>query len=140
MALGLKYLHAIEAAGGLPVVVPPLREECIEPLLDRVTAVCLSGGPDLDPISYGRRRHPLTGPTERRLDVFELALAKAADARGLPLLAICRGMQVLNVARGGHCTSCRTSWVSASSTASISPHPWSRIGSGSSLGAPSAAS
>ena len=101
MALGLKYLHAIEAAGGLPVVVPPLREECIEPLLDRVTAVCLSGGPDLDPISYGRRRHPLTGPTERRLDVFELALAKAADARGLPLLAICRGMQVLNVARGG---------------------------------------
>ncbi|MDQ6818319.1 MAG: gamma-glutamyl-gamma-aminobutyrate hydrolase family protein [Actinomycetota bacterium] len=101
MALGLKYLYALEHAGGLPVVVPPLEDECIEPLLDKVAGVCLSGGPDLDPRSYGERRHSLTGPTERRLDSFELALTRAADARGLPILAICRGMQVLNVARGG---------------------------------------
>jgi putative glutamine amidotransferase len=101
MALGLKYLYAIERAGGLPVVVPPLGGECLEPLLDQVAGVCLSGGPDLDPKSYGERRHSLTGPTERRLDRFELALARAADARGLPIFAICRGMQVLNVARGG---------------------------------------
>jgi putative glutamine amidotransferase len=101
MALGLKYLHAIEAAGGIPVVLPPLQADCLEPLLDRVSGVCLSGGPDLDPHSYGERRHSLTGPTESQLDTFELALARAADERGLPLLAVCRGMQVLNVARGG---------------------------------------
>ncbi|HWF75069.1 MAG TPA: gamma-glutamyl-gamma-aminobutyrate hydrolase family protein [Solirubrobacteraceae bacterium] len=101
MALGLKYLHAIEAAGGIPVVVPPLQIDCIDPLLDRVAGLCLSGGPDLDPDAYGERRHTRTGPTERQLDVFELALAKAADARRMPILAVCRGMQLLNVARGG---------------------------------------
>jgi putative glutamine amidotransferase len=101
MALGLKYLHALETAGGVPVVVPPLEIDCIDDLLDRVHGVCLSGGPDLDPTSYGERRHERTGPTESQLDVFELALARAADARGLPILAVCRGMQLLNVARGG---------------------------------------
>lgn len=101
MALGLKYLHAIESAGGIPVVVPPLQVYCIDALLERVDGVCLSGGPDLDPESYGERRHSRTGPTESQLDVFELALARAADARGLPILAVCRGMQLLNVARGG---------------------------------------
>jgi putative glutamine amidotransferase len=101
MALGLRYLHAIEAAGGVPVVVPPLQADCLDALLSRVAGVCLSGGPDLDPESYGERRHACLGPTESRLDIFELALAKAADARRLPTLAICRGMQLLNVARGG---------------------------------------
>lgn len=101
MALGLRYLRAIESAGGLPVVVPPLGTDCIEPLLDQAAGVCLSGGPDLDPESYGERRHPRIGPTERQLDTFELALTRAADARRLPILAVCRGLQVLNVARGG---------------------------------------
>lgn len=101
MALGLKYLHAIESAGGIPVVLPPLQVDCLEPLLERVAGVCLSGGPDLDPNAYGERSHAHLGPTESQLDTFELALAKAADARGLPILAICRGMQLLNVARGG---------------------------------------
>jgi putative glutamine amidotransferase len=101
MALGLKYLHAIESAGGIPAVVPPLRGEALDGLLARVAGVCLSGGPDLDPESYGERRHTRTGPTERGLDAFELELARAADARRLPILAICRGLQVLNVARGG---------------------------------------
>ena len=101
MALGLKYLRAIEAAGGIPVVVPPLRPETAAQLLDRVTGVCLSGGPDLDPVAYGAREHERIGPTWRELDAFELALARAADARRLPILAVCRGLQVLNVARGG---------------------------------------
>jgi putative glutamine amidotransferase len=101
MALGLNYLQAIEAAGGIPVVTPPLGRGAIEPLLGRVSGVCLSGGPDLDPVAYGAFRHELTGPSWAELDRFELRLARAADAVDLPILAICRGMQVLNVSRGG---------------------------------------
>ena len=101
MALGLKYLQALEAAGAIPVVVPPLAPELAQSLLDRVDGVCMSGGPDIDPRAYGEDRHASTGPVESGLDDFELALARAADGRGLPMLAICRGMQVLNVARGG---------------------------------------
>ncbi len=101
MALGMTYLKAIEAAGGLPVVMPPLELGAVEPLLDRLDGVCLSGGPDLDPEAYHDRRHPELGPVEPELDRFELALARAADVRGLPILAICRGAQALNVARGG---------------------------------------
>lgn len=101
MVLGLKYLRAVEAAGGLPVVVPPLRHESIEPLLDRVSGLCLSGGPDLHPVAYHQRAHAALGPTWPELDEFELELVRAADRRGLPVLAICRGLQVLNVARGG---------------------------------------
>jgi putative glutamine amidotransferase len=101
MALGLKYLRAIERAGAIPLVSPPLAPEAIAPLLDQVSGVCLSGGPDLDPVAYGAHRHDLTGPSWADLDRFELDLARAADAAGLPMLAICRGMQVLNVSRGG---------------------------------------
>ncbi len=101
LALGLAYLDAIEQAGGLPVILPPLAGEGIAPLLDRLSGVCLSGGPDLDPESYGGARHPELGPTEPDVDAFELAVARAADARGLPVLGICRGAQALNVARGG---------------------------------------
>jgi putative glutamine amidotransferase len=101
MALGLKYLHAVEAAGAIPVVVPPLHGQAVEPLLDRCSGLLLSGGPDLHPRAYGRPAHPELGPNEPLLDEFELELARAADARGIPILAICRGMQLLNVARGG---------------------------------------
>jgi putative glutamine amidotransferase len=63
MALGLTYLMSIEVAGGLPVVMPPVPEEAIEPLLDRLDGVCLSGGPDLDPQNYGAEPHAELGPT-----------------------------------------------------------------------------
>lgn len=101
MALGLTYLRAIEMAGGIPVVMPPLHLDAIEPLLDRVDGICLSGGPDLDPEHYEQPPHPKLGPTEPDLDRFEIAIAKAADQRGKPILAICRGAQAINVARGG---------------------------------------
>ena len=101
MALGLTYLHAVEAAGGLPVVMPPLELDAVDPMLDRLSGVCLSGGPDLDPAAYRERRHPELGPVEPELDRFELELARRADARGLPILAVCRGAQALNVSRGG---------------------------------------
>jgi putative glutamine amidotransferase len=101
MALGLKYLRAIEAAGGLPVVLPPLRGDALEPLIEHLTGICLSGGPDLGPETYGQERHPELGPTEDDIDRLELALARLAWRRRMPLLAICRGAQALNVARGG---------------------------------------
>jgi putative glutamine amidotransferase len=101
MALGLPYLRGLEAAGALPMVMPPLGEEAIEPLLDRLDGICLSGGPDLDPEGYGAAPHPELGPIEPDLDRFELAVARRADARGMPILAICRGTQALNVVRGG---------------------------------------
>ena len=102
MALGMTYLRAVEAAGGLPIVLPPMALEAVPALLERLDGICLSGGPDLDPEAYGAPiRHPELGPTEPTLDAFELAVAQAADATGLPLLGICRGAQALNVARGG---------------------------------------
>jgi putative glutamine amidotransferase len=101
MALGLTYLRAIEAAGGLPVVIPPLHLDAIEPLLDRLSGICLSGGPDLDPKAYGAKPNEHLGPIEPDLDHFELAIASAADQRRLPILAICRGMQALDIVRGG---------------------------------------
>lgn len=101
MALGLTYMRTIELAGGVPVVLPPLRSDSINPLLDQVAGLCLSGGPDLDPKTYAQRPDPRLGPTWPELDAMELTVARAADERELPLLAICRGMQALNVSRGG---------------------------------------
>jgi putative glutamine amidotransferase len=101
MALGLTYMRAIEAAGGLPVVIPPLDLRAVEPMLENLAGICLSGGPDLDPESYQERRHPELGPTEPELDRFEIALARRALAGDKPVLAICRGAQALNVAAGG---------------------------------------
>lgn len=101
MALGMTYLQAIERAGGVPVVLPPCVSD-MDALVSRLDAVCLSGGPDLDPEAYGARsRHPELGPTEPGLDSFELELAREALERGMPLLGICRGSQALNVACGG---------------------------------------
>jgi putative glutamine amidotransferase len=100
MALGMTYMRTLDAAGAIPVVVPPLGD--VAALLDRVDGICLSGGPDLDPDNYGAQtRHPELGPTAPALDAYELALARGALARGLPILAICRGAQALNVVCGG---------------------------------------
>jgi putative glutamine amidotransferase len=101
MALGLAYLRSIEAAGGLPLVIPPMPSAAIAPLVDRLHGLCLSGGPDLDPVAYGAAPDEELGPTEPELDRFELDLAREAHGRNLPILAICRGAQLLNVATGG---------------------------------------
>jgi putative glutamine amidotransferase len=101
MVLGMVYARAVQLAGGIPVVLPPTPPANVPALLARLQGVCLSGGPDLDPAGYKARAHAELGPTEPELDAFELALARGADAIGLPLLGICRGCQVLNVARGG---------------------------------------
>jgi len=104
LALGLTYPEAIRRAGAVPVVIPPMDAAGIESLLDGLWGLCLSGGPDLHPAVYGAEPHPALGPTEPHLDTFEIALLRAAEARDMPVLAICRGLQVLNVSRGGTLT------------------------------------
>jgi putative glutamine amidotransferase len=101
MALGLPYLEAVEQAGGIQVVLPPLRSRAIGSLLTRLHGLVLSGGPDLDPEAYGARGHALLGPTEPALDAFEVAVTRRADRLGIPILGICRGAQAINISRGG---------------------------------------
>jgi len=104
LALGMTYPEAIRNAGAVPVVIPPMDAGAIEALLDGLSGLCLSGGPDLHPDCYDAEPHAALGPTEPQLDRFEIALVRAAETREMPVLAICRGLQVLNVARGGTLT------------------------------------
>jgi putative glutamine amidotransferase len=101
MALGMTYVRAIEAAGAIPVVLPPLGHADTTRLLARVDGLVLSGGPDLAPEAYGAKPHVELGSTEPGLDAFEYRLAREALRLGMPILGICRGAQALNVARGG---------------------------------------
>ena len=96
----LAYVHAVEAAGGRPLLVPP-SVEGVEETLDALDGLLLSGGADIDPEAYGAEAHPETNGTRPERDRAELVLLEAALARDLPVLAVCRGSQVLNVARGG---------------------------------------
>jgi putative glutamine amidotransferase len=97
------YLVAIQRAGGLALMIPPdpALESDPDEMLDRIDGLILAGGADVDPSSYGAEPHPQTGGTVPERDGPELALARRAAERDMPLLGICRGMQVLNVAYGG---------------------------------------
>ena len=101
MTLGLPYMRGVEMAGGLPVALPPLTMENVDSLLDHLSGLLLTGGPDLDPSCYGAERHAELGPTDAVVDTFEIELCKHAYRRRMPILGICRGAQVLNVARRG---------------------------------------
>jgi len=95
------YVDAVRAAGGTPLVLPPGEAEP-EHLLDHVDGLILAGGGDISPAAYGGRPHETVYLVSEERDRFEFALARAALARrDLPLLCICRGMQVLNVVCGG---------------------------------------
>ena len=96
----LAYVDSIERAGGRAVVIPPA-EEGIEETLDALDAIVFSGGADVDPAHYGAEPHPETDAPQVRRDAAEMALLHAALERDMPTLAICRGFQLLNVARGG---------------------------------------
>jgi gamma-glutamyl-gamma-aminobutyrate hydrolase PuuD len=95
----LSYVRSVELAGGRPIVVPPT-DDGVEETLDALDGLILSGGADLDPAAYGASPHRTTGAQVER-DRAELALLTGALERDLPVLAICRGMQLLNVAQGG---------------------------------------
>jgi putative glutamine amidotransferase len=94
------YVRAVEVAGGRPLLVPPSQDGTDE-TLDVLDAVIFSGGSDLDPATYGQDPHPETTGVVADRDRAELALLEAALARDMPVLAVCRGSQILNVGLGG---------------------------------------
>jgi putative glutamine amidotransferase len=96
----LAYVRAVERAGGRALLVPPV-EDGLDETLDVLDGIIFSGGGDLDPDTYGADAHPETNEVSPERDNAELALLRAALGRDMPVLAVCRGSQVLNVARGG---------------------------------------
>jgi gamma-glutamyl-gamma-aminobutyrate hydrolase PuuD len=97
------YADAVARAGGRPLLAPPVTDGGLsaDDWLEGVDGLLLTGGPDVDPAWYGRQPYPKLYGVDAEVDELELDLVRAAADRGLPVLAICRGLQVLNVARGG---------------------------------------
>jgi putative glutamine amidotransferase len=96
------YVQALLASGGVPLVLSPLTGPSLAGrALDGVDGLVLTGGEDLDPAWYGANPSPLLTPPSRDRDLFELALFAVARQRGLPILGICRGIQLINVGMGG---------------------------------------
>jgi putative glutamine amidotransferase len=97
------YIDAVQRAGGVALMLPPDEDAIDDPdaLLDLLDGLILAGGADIDPDAYGSERHAETLGTVPERDTFEITLTKRAFERDLPVLGICRGMQLMNVARGG---------------------------------------
>jgi putative glutamine amidotransferase len=124
------YVRAVETAGGLPLVLAPGKPEAAPALaaeyLDRVQALLLSGGADIDPALYGEARHPTVKRVYPERDAFELALCREALRRDMPILAICRGHQLLNVATGGTLVQDIASQVKAAAVHDPDQERWER--------------
>lgn len=101
MATQVAYVRAVLKAGGTPVVIPELEPDAVDALLDRLDGIVIVGGPDVGPSSYGHDAGPHTEMAPPERDAFDLTLARRCVERDHPLLAICRGNQILNVALGG---------------------------------------
>ena len=98
--LALVYVRAVEIAGGRPLLLPP-SSDSVEETLDVLDGLVITGGGDLHPSVYDAEPHPETSPSGLERDRAELALLEEAIARDMPVLAVCRGSQALNVMRGG---------------------------------------
>ena len=98
-----QYFDAVTASGGIAVLLPPqpAPDAAAAAVLDGLDGLILTGGLDVQPELYGAERHPLTDPARPDRDEWELALFRGAEERRMPVLAICRGLQLVNVARGG---------------------------------------
>jgi putative glutamine amidotransferase len=101
--LDRRYSEAVQRAGGIAVLLPPDASLSEDPdaLLDALDGLILAGGRDVDPALYGAEPHRDTDQPRTERDAFEIALARRAMERDIPVLGVCRGMQVMNVARGG---------------------------------------
>jgi putative glutamine amidotransferase len=103
MLLPSNYVEAVQRAGGLALMLPvdPSLTRDPDEILELIDGLLLAGGADIDPASYGQPAHAETVDTVPERDAFEIALTRRAIARDLPILGICRGMQLINVALGG---------------------------------------
>ena len=97
----LSYTRAVERAGGTPVILPPVPADSVARLAEGLDGIVFTCGTDVSPALYDAAPHEQTDPPNRRRDRFEVSLVRAAIDAQLPFLAICRGMHILNVARGG---------------------------------------
>ncbi|MER8037302.1 gamma-glutamyl-gamma-aminobutyrate hydrolase family protein [Streptomyces hydrogenans] len=95
------YHHMVQSSGGLACLLPPDRTAAATETVARLDGLVIAGGPDVEPSRYGATPHPRTGPPYQNRDRWELALIAAALTQGKPVLGVCRGMQLLNVALGG---------------------------------------
>lgn len=96
------YSESIVKAGGIPILIPPLQDlRQVDDILKRINGLILSGGQDISPFLYQQDPHPACGEFSVRRDRFEVALYERARAMEMPVLAICRGMQLVNVIHGG---------------------------------------
>lgn len=96
-----QYLTSVTSSGGVALLLPPQDPDAADAAIAHLDGLVLSGGADVAPELYGEERHPLTDPARGDRDAWELALFRAAERREIPVLAICRGLQLVNVARGG---------------------------------------
>ena len=99
--LAHSYMEAVQRAGGVAIMLPPDPGADPDQLLDVIDGLILAGGRDIDPAAYGAGRDAATDEPHELRDAFEIALARRAMERDIPLLGVCRGMQLMNVARGG---------------------------------------
>ncbi|HTW16908.1 MAG TPA: gamma-glutamyl-gamma-aminobutyrate hydrolase family protein [Nocardioides sp.] len=99
--LPTQYAEAVEATGGVPVLLPPQASAAAEVVVARLDGLVISGGADVDPARYDDLPHPRTAAWRPDRDAWELALLDAAESRGLPVLGVCRGMQLMAVHAGG---------------------------------------
>jgi len=96
------YVHAVESAGGVPILIPMINDlHILAALLTRLDGLLLTGGVDIHPSRYGEEVHPLTEEADLELDEFEITLSSLAFQQDIPVLGVCRGMQLINVALGG---------------------------------------
>lgn len=98
---GVNYSEVIAQAGGLPLMVANLEPHLAEAVVGEADGILFTGGADIDPIYYGAEPHPGLGRIDLHRDAFELALYQAAKVRNLPILGVCRGIQLINIAQGG---------------------------------------
>lgn len=102
ISIGANYISAVENAGGTPIVLPLTRNpSCLEDFLNMIDGLLLSGGVDPDPLFYGEEPHPALGRIDVDRDYVEMQLTTKALKIGVPILGICRGIQMLNISAGG---------------------------------------